>query len=140
MDSEKEAKAIYSQLDVYKGQLNTKSEIADLHKVAKLFNEYAKRRELEELYEKVNPVLKAAEEVTLTAKNDISQLRNIVSRFDEVVNDKASKFNLHNVEEQIKKFALKTEMQKLIYELSQNFIPIQEKMEDVEAKMDVYKK
>ena len=117
-EKDKEVKAILEQFEVFKTQLNSKCEISDMHKVIKLLSEYAKRAELDELYNKVTPVLEKAEEVTTSSQQEILMLRSVVGRFDEVVNEKASKFSLHSIEQQIKKLPLRSEIEQMIADIN----------------------
>ena len=137
--SEKEIGTIYSLIESSKNLINTKWDLAEINKLLKMFKSYSTLEQLQGLSDSVFPEIKRVEDLAQAAQNDALILKDIVNRFDEVINEKASKFNLQNIESQIKKFTLKENLDEIKSDYIEKIASIDYKIEEIEAKMDVYK-
>ena len=137
--SEKEIVTIYTLIEQSKNLINTKWDLNELSRVSKMFNQYTTLEQLKDLNDKVISEVKRVEDLALIAQSDAHVLKDVVSRFDEVVNEKASKFKLQNIEQEIKKYPLKTNLDELKNDYVDKIAIIDEKIEEIESKMDIYK-
>jgi len=71
------------------------------------FNQFCKFKDLEVHKNEINPLVNFCKVTLEEYKKDNTETKSIISRFDEVLLEKASKFSVDNIEHQLKELSLK---------------------------------
>jgi len=90
--------------------MNSKIGPKEAKKIWDNFSCYASFSDLRSLYNKVVPEIQKFESKLLEISKDQVKLEQIVTRFDEVLSEKVSKLNLHEVKEKLKTYTLKSNL------------------------------
>jgi hypothetical protein len=118
----KEFTTIHGNLSKMKEALESKANIKIVSKVQEKFREYATIVGIKEFTDKINEKIHEFNGVSDAGKDEVENIKMIVSRFDEVLGDKASKISFIELKQHVDKFVVDDELSVLKNGKSANFI------------------
>ena len=102
--NEDDIKAVKRDLAGVKADLKNKTYNEETVRIWQHFNTYAEYADLKDLYNKVLPELGKFEEKLVEQNRDNMKVQEIISRFDEVISEKASKQNVREVYDKLEDY------------------------------------
>lgn len=103
--------------NLFKTVMDAKASVDDkvnqeaVHRIHEKFENYSTHEQLKVLYSKVLPPLKVVQDKETSLEEEFIRLRQVVDRFDEVLNSKSSKFSLEKLEEKVAKLPIKQDIE-----------------------------
>lgn len=131
--------SLYTSVTEAKASVDDKVSQGQVAKIIEKFQNYSTHEQLKELYGKVLPALKIVQDKETSLEEEFIRLRDVVSRFDEVLNSKTSKFSLEQLENIVKTLPIKSDVEVIKSSVEEKLIDMQNKIEDMGEKMDMYK-
>lgn len=134
--AEDELQKVRDDFKAYDERLLNKAEVEETERLWQNFERYALYEDLKDLYSKTVPEIQRFEDRLIRFALEVEQAQIIVRRFDEVLNEKASRLDLKELTRTLQSYTKGADFQGVTRGLEDRIGQVAEKVDEVERSID----